>query len=137
MGFMPKCRRNYYYQLDDETLTDALTKLAAGNVTTLETAYLRGWLPPKDTFESLVKKNKSLRKVLIDVCRNNDTDDDHVLLERAADFMKCIFRAPILEVLQINDRDYISHEKVAELEELYRTHYRHRRVHLRLFELDY
>lgn len=51
--------------------------------------------------------------------------------------MECFFQAPILEFLEIRDRDYTSHEKVAEIEELYRTHYRHRRVHLRLFGVDY
>jgi len=133
--FLKKITLGFF--IPDENVKDALAKLAGGYVTTLEVVNLSCLFPSESAFESLVSTNKSLRKVTINLGRDDEYDDVPVLLTRTVGYMKCFFRAPSLEFLQICDHDYTSVGKVQALEEFYRSRYRYRPVHLRLFGQNY
>jgi len=113
----------------------ALNALAAGWVTTLETVSFSCVLPPSDTFDTLVKTNKSLRKVKLFI---REVEEIHrPLKERLADFTKCFFQAPLLESLDFYKNGFGMESKIEEIEEIYRTNFRHRAVYLNIMGVDY
>jgi len=89
----------------------------------------------------LVKMNKSLREVELLICGVYDFyyGDNRFaeIEERLAIFTKCFFQAPLLESLQFIDDDYGLESKLEEIEEIYRTNFRHRAVHLKVMGVDY
>lgn len=110
----------------------SLDVFAAGAVTALESAAFWCGFPPKNAFNALVRKNKTLRKAHIVINMPEDTPDN--LGERVLEMATCFLNSPALQSLYIADGyDGKSPEDESPgcfdpVRELLRSKYRHRRV---------
>lgn len=107
-----------------------MNAISAGWITTLESVAFTCLLPTENVFESLVRMNKSLHKVEIEIYILEITGMS-VFYEIITNIVKCFFQAPALARLTIVvPNSHRRNIEIPEVEELCRVNYRHRRVYI-------
>jgi len=113
-----------------------MDEFGSGSVTTLESISFGCHFPPANSFDSLVRMNKSLRDVSIHIAINQMKDD--ILWERVAEIAQCFFKAPALETFKLGVTiDCEPSGRNHALEEICRVKLRHRRIQVSLFGGNY
>lgn len=116
----------------------AMDALVDGHVRTIEFCTFRLAFPSPNTFYRFSSANKSLisAKITISVERNMD---NALLKDRLEEVTRCFLLCPALRVLKIHliPCRWETSSRIDAIEDLLRTRYRHRRIHVSVFGHEY
>lgn len=125
------------FSCDGFIIKKAMEAFSSGEITTLE-SFSYGWsFPPRNTFDSLVGKNKSLRDVQINIAGSANIEYEyHWVLVFL--MVQCFFQASKLKSLEINHEfDGMFPEKKEPIADFIWYIYRFRRVRVSIDTFKY
>lgn len=136
----PKCSLKLIKLIFAEDSTEvkkSMDAFANAWIITLETVEIHCPVPPPNTFNRLVERNKSLCDVRIWLPDLEFEDDTR--LERVSEIVGCFMQCRALQVLVIEDHgeEHIWEKPIDTFEYIMRLKYRHRRVAVWVLRFSY
>lgn len=116
-------------------LKKSMDAFAAARVSSLESVTISCALPPGDSFDMLVKMNRCLRRVNIELSGLRFVEQD-VIFARVTEIVACSLRCSTLEYLCIEEDSWLA-DDIGAVKRLIQEKYRHRRIHVSIFGITY